>query len=151
MMNTRFATADDYEALAPLYAIVQESHASAYPQLFKYERLTRAGLDSILRSGRQFLVAEQNGRIVGYVMIEVLNQSEDFEHVAHKALLIHNMAMNGGANTADVLLKAAYEYAGAFNIQDIQLEAWAFNSGVERWVKSMGYKPLRTRFTMTLK
>lgn len=151
MMNTRFATADDYAALASLYAIVQESHAAAYPHLFHYQALTRAGLEAILQSGRQLIVAEQNGRIVGYVMIELLDQAEDFEHRAHQALLIHNMAMSGGANTADTLLNAAYGYAKTQGVTDIQLEAWSFNSGVERWVKGMGYKPLRTRYTLNVK
>jgi L-amino acid N-acyltransferase YncA len=147
-MNTRFATADDYESLAPLYAMVQEAHAAAYPHLFKYQRLTRAGLESILQSGRQFIVAEQNGRIVAYVLIEILNQAEDFEHQAHKALLIHNMAMSGG--DSGVLFDAAYGYARAQGITDIQLVAWAFNTGIDRWVKGLGYKPLRTRYTMKL-
>lgn len=150
-MQTRFASADDYEALAPLYSIVQDSHASAYPHMFKHNRLTREGLEGLLKSGVQFLVAEQNGRIVGYVLIQVLDQPDDFEHQAHKSLLIHNMAMSGGANTADVLLNGAYDYARAQGIREVELEVWAFNSGVERWVKSMSYKPLRTRYSMNLK
>lgn len=149
-MQTRLATPDDHEALAALYAMVQEAHASAYPHLFKYNRLTRAGLAEILQSGRQIIVAERNGRIAAYVMIEVLDQPADFEHQAHKALLIHNMAVNGGGD-ADALFNAAYAFAKERGIQDIQLDAWSFNSGVERWVKSLGYKPLRTRFTMNLK
>lgn len=150
-MQTRFATAEDHVALASLYAMVQDSHASAYPHMFKHNHLTREGLEELIASGLQFLVAEQNGRIVGYVLIQVLDQPDDFEHHAHKALLIHNMAMNGGSNTADVLLNAAYDYGRAQGISDVQLEVWAFNSGVERWVKSMGYRPLRTRYTMNLK
>ena len=150
-MQTRLATADDHAALAPLYSIVQEAHASAYPHMFKHNQLTRAGLEALLQQGLQFLVAEQNGRMVGYVLIQILNQPDDFEQHAHKALLIHNMAMNGGANTADVLLNAAYDYGRAQGITEVQLEVWAFNSGVERWVKSMGYKSLRTRYTMNLK
>ncbi len=150
-MQNRFATADDFESLAPLYSIVQDSHASAYPHMFKSNRLTHAALESMINAGRIFLVAEQNGRIVGYVLIEVLDQAEDFEHRAFKTLLIHNMAMSGGSNTADTLLNAAYDYARSLGIREIQLDAWAFNSGVERWVKGMGYKSLKTRYTMNLK
>lgn len=149
-MQTRFATPDDHQALAPLYAMVQDAHANAHPHRFKTTGLDRAALEALLAQGMQFLLAEQHGRAVGCMLIEVLAQADDFEHVARKALLIHNMALTAG-DAAQVMFDAAYAYARSLGIHEIELNVWAFNAPVERWVKSMGYKPLHTRFIMDLK
>jgi len=67
-MQIRPATAQDYESIAALYPMVQDSHASAYPHLFKPTSkggFTRAAFESLLAQGKIFLIGIQNNHVLG--------------------------------------------------------------------------------------
>lgn len=153
--TVRPATTADASAIAQILITVQKLHADAHPDYFKQPEAPEAFLTEVQRVMNEpnhlYLVAEEKGRIVGFLMAEILRRPENLYNQARTTLYIHQLGVhpehqhNGhGA----CLLDAAKALAKQEGLAKIALDTWEFNTKAQSFFKKQGFSRFNQRLWM---
>ncbi|HHQ4686092.1 GNAT family N-acetyltransferase [Aeromonas veronii] len=144
-MEIRKATALDIDAIVELNRQIGEIHHAHYPEVFcppsPEERAFL--LDAIAAEGRLFCVAEQDGRVVGFLTARIdINETVPFftkQPVCRiGSVVVDELHRSHGIGKA--LLAHCDEWAKARDAQQIRLEVMAFNERAKALYASLGFK-----------
>jgi diamine N-acetyltransferase len=153
----RTATPDDYEALLPLYAELDEHHRLARPNIFREPVGPRRSQDEIktLIGGPQstLLVALVSDRLVG--LSAVLLRTVPASPVRYEQRLaeIDNIvvtAMMRRQGIARALLAASAAWARGAGASTLVLSLWHFNVEASAFYEAEGFKVLYRRLARDL-
>jgi RimJ/RimL family protein N-acetyltransferase len=130
----RPATIDDLDAAVDLYAAVAEEGRwiAGEAPVDKIERRARFE-SSIHRDDAQFFVAEDDGRIIGELGIDVAGYG-----VADFGMMVASDARGRGVGSA--LLSAAVDWARAAGAHKIALQAWPHNEAAIALYRKFGFE-----------
>lgn len=152
----RFARKEDYEAINALRAPVCALHSNGYPALFKpvfakdhQERVLKMMEDP----EQDVLVAEENGQLLGFVMVEYIKREETNSiYAVHEAHIVEigvdETSQGKGIGTA--LIQAVKDAAKVRGCRSVQLDVWEFNKGALRFYEKLGFVTLRRKMEQVL-
>ena len=147
----RFARKEDYEAINALRAPVCALHSNGYPALFKpvfakdhQERV----LKMIEDPEQDVLVAEENGQLLGFAMVEYIKREEtNSMYAVHEAHIVEigvdETSQGKGIGTA--LIQAVKDAAKVRGCRSVQLDVWEFNKSALRFYEKLGFVTLRRK------
>lgn len=152
----RFARKEDYKAINALRAPVCALHANTYPEVFKpvfaqdhQERVLKMMDDP----EQEVLVAEENGQLLGFAMVEYIKREETNSmyavHAAHIVEIgVDEKAQGKGIGTA--LIQAVKEAAKARGCSSVQLDVWELNQDARHFYEKLGFVTLRRKMEQAL-
>lgn len=152
----RFARKEDYEAINALRAPVCALHSNGYPALFKpvfakdhQERVLKMMEDP----EQDVLVAEENGQLLGFAMVEYIKREEtNSMHAVHEAHIVEigvdETSQGKGIGTA--LIQAVKDAAKVRGCRSVQLDVWEFNKSALRFYEKLGFVTLRRKMEQVL-
>lgn len=147
----RFARKEDYEAINALRAPVCALHSNGYPALFKpvfakdhQERVLKMMEDP----EQDVLVAEENGQLLGFAMVEYIKREETNSiYAVHEAHIVEigvdETSQAKGIGTA--LIQAVKDAAKVRGCRSVQLDVWEFNKSALRFYEKLGFVTLRRK------
>lgn len=147
----RFARKEDYEAINALRAPVCALHSNGYPALFKpvfakdhQERVLKMMEDP----EQDVLVAEENGQLLGFAMVEYIKREEtNSMYAVHEAHIVEigvdETFQGKGIGTA--LIQAVKDAAKVRGCRSVQLDVWEFNKSALRFYEKLGFVTLRRK------
>lgn len=152
----RFARKEDYEAINALRAPVCALHSNGYPALFKpvfakdhQERVLKMMEDP----EQDVLVEEENGQLLGFVMVEYIKREETNNiYAVHEAHIVEigvdETSQGKGIGTA--LIQAVKDAAKVRGCRSVQLDVWEFNKSALRFYEKLGFVTLRRKMEQVL-
>lgn len=152
----RFARKEDYEAINALRAPVCALHSNGYPALFKpvfakdhQERVLKMMEDP----EQDVLVAEENGQLLGFAMVEYIKREETNSiYAVHEAHIVEigvdETSQAKGIGTA--LIQAVKDAAKVRGCRSVQLDVWEFNKSALRFYEKLGFVTLRRKMEQVL-
>lgn len=152
----RFAKKEDYEAINALRAPVCALHSNGYPALFKpvfakdhQERVLKMMEDP----EQDVLVAEENGQLLGFAMVEYIKREEtNSMYAVHEAHIVEigvdETSQGKGIGTA--LIQAVKDAAKVRGCRSVQLDVWEFNKSALRFYEKLGFVTLRRKMEQVL-
>lgn len=152
----RFARKEDYEAINALRAPVCALHSNGYPALFKpvfakdhQERVLKMMEDP----EQDVLVAEENGQLLGFAMVEYIKREETNNiYAVHEAHIVEigvdETSQGKGIGTA--LIQAVKDAAKVRGCRSVQLDVWEFNKSALRFYEKLGFVTLRRKMEQVL-
>ena len=152
----RFARKEDYEAINALRAPVCALHSNGYPALFKpvfakdhQERVLKMMEDP----EQDVLVAEKNGQLLGFAMVEYIKREETNSiYAVHEAHIVEigvdETSQGKGIGTA--LIQAVKDAAKVRGCRSVQLDVWEFNKSALRFYEKLGFVTLRRKMEQVL-
>ena len=152
----RFARKEDYEAINALRAPVCALHSNGYPALFKpvfakdhQERVLKMMEDP----EQDVLVAEENGQLLGFTMVEYIKREETNSiYAVHEAHIVEigvdETSQGKGIGTA--LIQAVKDAAKVRGCRSVQLDVWEFNKSALRFYEKLGFVTLRRKMEQVL-
>ena len=152
----RFARKEDYEAINALRAPVCALHSNGYPALFKpvfakdhQERVLKMMEDP----EQEVLVAEENGQLLGFAMVEYIKREEtNSMYAVHEAHIVEigvdETSQGKGVGTA--LIQAVKDAAKVRGCRSVQLDVWEFNKSALRFYEKLGFVTLRRKMEQVL-
>lgn len=152
----RFARKEDYEAINALRAPVCALHSNGYPALFKpvfakdhQERVLKMMEDP----EQDVLVAEENGQLPGFAMVEYIKREEtNSMYAVHEAHIVEigvdETSQGKGIGTA--LIQAVKDAAKVRGCRSVQLDVWEFNKSALRFYEKLGFVTLRRKMEQVL-
>ena len=157
-MKIRQATVHDVPAIQRLYQELDRYHADVLPGLFR--ALTEdARPDSLVRDGIEdtdadYLVAEDDGRIIGFLDIRKATYPRYPMFRRHDLAMIGNAVVEksqrgGGIGTQ--LFNAAIAWTRERGLDHIQTTVWSANTRTKEFYCRQGFKPLTERLELDLR
>lgn len=152
----RFPRKEDYEAINALRAPVCALHSNGYPALFKpvfakdhQERVLKMMEDP----EQDVLVAEENGQLLGFAMVEYIKREETNSiYAVHEAHIVEigvdETSQGKGIGTA--LIQAVKDAAKVRGCRSVQLDVWEFNKSALRFYEKLGFVTLRRKMEQVL-
>lgn len=152
----RLARKEDYEAINALRAPVCALHSNGYPALFKpvfakdhQERVLKMMEDP----EQDVLVAEENGQLLGFAMVEYIKREEtNSMYAVHEAHIVEigvdETSQGKGIGTA--LIQAVKDAAKVRGCRSVQLDVWEFNKSALRFYEKLGFVTLRRKMEQVL-
>lgn len=155
-MMIRLAKKEDYEAINALRGPVCALHSNGYPALFKpvfakdhQERV----LKMMENPEQEVLVAEENGQLMGFAMVEYIKSEEtNSMYPVHEAHIVEigvdEKAQGKGVGTA--LMEAVKAAAKARGCRSVQLDVWEFNKSALQFYEKLGFVTFRRKMEQVL-
>lgn len=147
--TVRRGAIDDYEAIAALSREAQQVHVAGRPDLFRpvsAGTLPREAFErGLARPDRHHLVAVEHGRVVGYLVADVVERVEGPLRFAERVLYVQYMGVAGTARRRGygrLLLQSADELARGLGLGRLVLEVWAFNAAARAFYAAEGFAEL---------
>ena len=134
---------------------MQSLHAAAHPDLFKPGGGGTFPPDTIRERmatpGHEFLVAIDDGRVVGYAYLITMREPETPWRHASSVLTVDQMAVTEplrgrGAGTA--LLDAARARGAAIGASELRLSVWTFNTRARALYERYGFTAYQERLRL---
>ncbi|MDA0566785.1 GNAT family N-acetyltransferase [Streptomonospora sp. S1-112] len=156
-LRYRYLGAADVEELAELWAALHEQHATVAPHL--EDIITRVNAEESWRRRRaQYLawledsstlalVAERDGRTVGYAMVTVRRSEQGSWDRGARVAVVQTLAVapeHTGTGVGSGLLEEIRRQVGSMGIRDIELTALATSSEDIRFFEQEGFRPFVT-------
>ena len=152
----RFARKEDYEAINALRAPVCALHSNGYPALFKpvfakdhQERVLKMMEDP----EQDVLVAEENGQLLGFAMVEYIKREEtNSMYAVHEAHVVEIGVdeTSQGKGIGAALIQAVKDAAKVRGCRSVQLDVWEFNKSALRFYEKLGFVTLRRKMEQVL-
>lgn len=146
-LTVRTAAAEDRAAVWHLWVALQALHVDADPATYRRPADQTGFQDyfkSVLLGGDwDSLVAERNGKIVGYIVLREIQREPDLLHYARHWLEIEQLSVAEGARrvgVATALLEQARIVARRRGIDQIQVGVRAFNATAVGAYERLGFE-----------
>lgn len=155
-VTIRLATKEDYAALLPIGLETQEKHADAHPEIFQSGV---AGLpedyylEHIDSETQAIYVAEIAGNIVGYVLIEVKDNSYLDILLPRRLVYITDIAVlktHQRQGIGHLLFQQSIEWAKDKGAASLDLTVWEFNQDAIAFYERHGMQTLTRQMTLPL-
>ena len=156
-MNIRQATVNDVPAIQRLYQELDEHHAELLPGVFR-PLTDDARPDSIVRdwienTEADYLVAEDDGRIIGFLSIRTaihpkypMFRPHDFADI--EDAVVAKKLRGGGIGT--LLFNSAIAWARERGLDHAQVTVWSANKKTREFYCRQGFKPLTEKLELNL-
>ena len=151
----RDANADDVETLTALTLQIQRLHVAAEAGRFAAppdDDLTRWWAGRITAEGWRTLVAELDGHVVGYILVELVARDSSIFTTAVRELHIHHLGIDSHLRRQGVgraLVEAAQQHADRLGATQVTLTTWGFNVAAQEFFASCGYEAYNVRMRRT--
>lgn len=149
-MSIRKANINDANGINALLYQVQDVHANGRPDIFikGTKKFKDEELIEILNGNDLiFYVYEANKKILGYICIKIIIESESFSKYARKELYIEDLCVDENYRHQGIA-KELYDYiielAKKEGCSHITLNVWELNKNAKEFYKKMGMNPLKT-------
>lgn len=149
-MSIRKANINDAYGINALLYQVQDVHANGRPDIFikGTKKFKDEELIEILNGNDLiFYVYEANKKILGYICIKIIIESESFSKYARKELYIEDLCVDENYRHQGIA-KELYDYiielAKKEGCSHITLNVWELNKNAKEFYKKMGMNPLKT-------
>lgn len=149
-MSIRKANINDVNGINALLYQVQDVHANGRPDIFikGTKKFKDEELIEILNGNDLFFyVYEANEKILGYICIKIIIESESFSKYARKELYIEDLCVDENYRHQGIA-KELYDYiielAKKEGCSHITLNVWELNKNAKEFYKKMGMNPLKT-------
>jgi ribosomal protein S18 acetylase RimI-like enzyme len=154
--RVRPARREDRAAIQALWTDVDRIHAALHPNYFRGDgRLDPRLAEAIERvsEARELLVAEREGVVVGFVLVEMLEPSKHGRNVRNRrghidALIVAPSARRSGCGRR--LMEAACNWARTRRAEELLLTVWAGNQVAERFYEDLGLERVSHVMRMSL-
>jgi ribosomal protein S18 acetylase RimI-like enzyme len=155
-VRVRAARRGDRAAVAALWAVADREHAALQPKYFRGDgSLDPRLVEGLERSSesRELFVAEREGSVVGFVLVEVLEPSRRATLVRGRrghidTLVVAEHARRHGCGR--LLVEAATEWARLRRAEELLLTVWTGNREAERFYAALGMKPVSSVLRLLL-
>lgn len=149
-MSIRKANINDVNGINALLYQVQDVHANGRPDIFikGTKKFKDEELIEILNGNDLFFyVYEANKKILGYICIKIIIESESFSKYARKELYIEDLCVDENYRHQGIA-KELYDYiielAKKEGCSHITLNVWELNKNAKEFYRKMGMNPLKT-------
>lgn len=135
---------------------VFDLHAKGEPEIFRgFSFELQEYIKQFIKEDKNkfFIVYEENNKICGYAMLEVIKTEETSYKCANEYLEIHELGVskeNIGKGYGKELINEIKNIATNLNVKEIRLDAWSFNEHAIEFYKRNDYKVYREYFRMKL-
>ena len=155
-ISIRTATTQDYEEIAAIGHESQDLHAQAHPDIFKQGTpgFTKEYIDKLIEGEHTAVyVAEEDGHIVGYALLNVhpLSYLDTFK--TQTIAEISDIAVTDvmrGKGVGYHLFEAAKEWAKSKGAQRLELNVWEFNKSARAFYERQGMETLHRTMTLPM-
>lgn len=145
----RRATLDDYEAIAAVFAAIDQQHANALPGIYRWSDRpvrSRERIGEIVgREDATILVAERHGEIVGLVEVATRQSLDTPLHVPRRVARVETLVVRAQDRRHGIgraLMEAAEEWAQERGCNEIELGVYEFNRPAIALYERLGYTTL---------
>jgi ribosomal protein S18 acetylase RimI-like enzyme len=154
-MKIRSATADDWPRIGELAEMLVRTHYAfddarfTHPDTLGGDIYTTRIRDEIGRSQSMVHVAEDDGRVVGFVFAGI--EDESWKELRHRAGYIHDVVVEDAhrhRGIARALMASAIEWIAAHGVARVMLWTAPQNTNAQRLFAGLGFRP--TMIEMTL-
>jgi GNAT superfamily N-acetyltransferase len=147
-LKVRVARRSDRAAVAALWESADMMHARLHPAYFRGDgRLDPRLADGLERASesRELFVAEQQGSVIGFVLVELLEPARASAVARARrghidTLVVAERARRKGCGRR--LVEQAIEWARAHRVEEMLLTVWAGNVDAERFYRALGLQPV---------
>ncbi len=149
-MNIRYAETRDIPEIGEILLQVNEVHHVARPDLFKTHsrKYSDAELEAIISDpGRFILVAEENGKIMGYAFCILENHAGSSNFMPIKTLYLDDLCVDEGCrghHIGTMLYIAVLELAESLGCYNVTLAVWRGNDSARQFYDAMGLDEQKT-------
>jgi len=150
LTHVRPARRADTRAITALFATSEQLHAELHPRYFRGEGdLDPRLIETMLRPTEQraILIAERDGRVIGFVHVEVLEPRRSASGRLGRRGHIDSLVVAPGARRSGCgrhLVDAAAECARARAAEELLLTVWSGNVEAERFYDRIGFSDVST-------
>ncbi|NQT89001.1 GNAT family N-acetyltransferase [bacterium] len=157
-MKIRQATLHDVPAIQRLYQDLDKHHADLLPGVFRsLTEDARPGSlvrDWIEDTEADYLVAEEEGRVIGFLSIRAAAHPRYPMYRRHDFAMIENAVVEeslrgGGIGTR--LFNAAIAWTRKRGLDYIQTTVWSANQGTKEFYCRRGFRPLTEKLELDLR
>jgi diamine N-acetyltransferase len=148
-ISIRFATASDAPTIVQLWSTVHAMHVSARPDVFKPFNIEAAAASLTRSTSQRVLVAEKQGVVVGYAVLQVRQRAANAFCFERRWLELDNLGVHPDHRRGGVarsLVARAKALARDEGFPGLELNSWCFNSAAQAAFAAMGLCPQSTRF-----
>ena len=155
-VQIREATENDLDRVNELRREVNELHVAGNPEIF------RPGFGDALRDyiyeihkdpNKKILVAEQNGKIHGFAVVNHIVRPENPFMLKREFLDIDELSVDAGSRRqgiATAMVRYVRQYAQEIGVHRIELNMWAWNRGALAFYEETGFTTYRRYLKMSV-
>ncbi len=151
----RAAEPRDIPELQRLYRQGDSHHAALLPEIFQPVEGDARGNDLIQklidRDDADYLVAELDGQVVGFVSVERASHPSYPLFRPYEFALIENAVVDEshrGKGVGSVLFRAAIDWARRHGLRRVQTTVWHLNAGAREFYLDQGFRPMTMRLEL---
>ena len=155
MIQLRHVERNDLPGIVRLSAEIQALHVQGEPEVYREgdpeER--RAWYAEKLAEGAWFWVAEEQGELLGMLLLQRVDRPANPFTWARSWLLVDQLVVLKGAQRRGVgqkLMQLAEVEAEGLGLGRLELDVRAFNAGAVRFYERLGYRPAGLRMFRNL-
>lgn len=153
----RPAVLADYEATCELFAQIDALHRNAYPD--RFQKTTPAREVAYFRTWleedtQRMLVAEVAHTVAGVLTMKIQTVRAIPILKPRTYLLIETLVVDPAFRRQGIgrgLMQAAYEWAAAHHLDEVELGVWAFNEGALHFYRALGFETYYHRMHLKFK
>lgn len=155
-VTVRFARQDELERVNVLRKQVNDLHVEGVPHIFKpgFQKELRDYIYTIWEDPKQkIVVAEQNGKICGYAVLNHIIRPENPFMYSRDFLDIDEFGVDEQHRrhgVASAMITFIRDYAKAEDFQRIELNMWEFNRGALAFYETEGFMTYRRYMEMKI-
>ncbi|MCK9189891.1 GNAT family N-acetyltransferase [Acidithiobacillus sp.] len=145
-MRYREATPDDLPSICTLGEEVNAVHHRAFPDVFagpgKHDRDAAHWLNSIGKDSAITFVAEEDGKVLGFVNVSMANESHSLLQPMRFGRVgsISITEERRGQGIGPALMKLAQDWVAQHGGSEVRLNVWAFNAHALHLYEELGYE-----------
>ena len=154
-ITTRTANKKDYIQLKKLMVQLQQHHVNLRPDVYKMSEdfFTEDTFDKLLTECNVLLAVEENGEIAGAVSYSIMDMKASIIH-PFKSLWISDLVIEENhrrQGIGSMLMDKIKQIAKENNVDRIQLNVNALNSGAIELYEKLGFTPEMIKMEYILK
>ena len=145
----RLAKKSDLPAVNAIRRQVHLLHAEGRPDIFRRKfgkKLAALMYDRFHDASGKTIVAEKDGTIVGFAVLEIVDRPKSPYNRARRFLRVTEFGVDKACRREGIgaaLLTFVKQYAAKKNFDTVELDVWEFNEGALRFYEAQGFSTYR--------